>query len=227
MPNRAKQKLEAQLRQAQRPERTRRYIRYLTHPVPVALVAMTVLFLVRPGFQAEVTESTLDRQTEEVAVKVEAPVTRVKNPVQSVSEAIDQHVQALPIERPTPEHSDVERWFASKLPFNVNALRFRDHRVNLLGGRISRFRGTDRGTSQPAARLFYQVGGHKMSVLVVRDELNFGEQHTSPGAGGAHPVEILNMGQHRVATVRRDGLTYMLTSELGPEEMRAVIESAR
>ena len=225
MPNRAKQKLEAQLRQAQRPEQARRFIRYITHPVPVALVAMGVLFVVKPGFQADVTELSSDRQTEEVAIKVEAPVTRVKNSVQGVSEAIDQHVQALPIERPTPEHSDVERWFASKLPFNVNALRFRDHRVNLLGGRISRFRGTDRGASQPAARLFYQVGGHKMSVLVMKDEHSFRGQPSLPGT--SQPIEIVNMGRHRVATVRRDGLTYLLTSELGPDEMRTVIESAR
>ena len=145
-----------------------------------------------------------------------------ENSVQGVSEAIDR---VSPTDR-TPDTGtfDVERWFASKLPFNVNAL-FRDHRVNLLGGRISRFRGTDRGASQPAARLFYQVGGHKMSVLVVRDEHNFRGKPSVPGT--SQPIEIVNMGRHRVATVRRDGLTYLLTSELGPDEMRTVIESAR
>ncbi len=149
----------------------------------------------------------------------------MSSPVGGVSEAVDQHLQTLPIERPTPEHSDVENWFVGKVPFNVNALRFQDHRVNLLGGRISRFRPPGVNASQPAARLFYQVGGHKMSVLVLNDSEASLRGVRAPSS--SEGIQIHDAGRHRVATFRQNGLTYILTSELSPNEMRTVIESAR
>ena len=227
LPEDAKARLENHLRQARKPDYLRRVSRFLTHPIPVAVVATGLLFFFRPGLDTPHSNDTeVISQGEEMSVKVEAPLVRVSSTVPGVSEAVNQHLQAMPIERPTPEHADVERWFVGKLPFNVNALRFRDRRVNLLGGRISRFRTTEMRSSLPAARLFYQVGGHKMSVLVLNQSQ--GDQRgTSRRVDSGDALEIHDAGDYRVATLRHNGLTYMLTSDLASEAMRSVIESAR
>ena len=73
----------------------------------------------------------------------------------------------------------------------------------LLGGRISRIRPAGREVGTPAAQIVYQVSGHKMSVLVFRDE-----DSELTEAASEHTLVVavrVTDSSHRVAIIRRGG----------------------
>jgi anti-sigma factor RsiW len=126
MPDNARQRLEQKLRGVQRPQRAKAAAIAVAKPVTMVAAVGVIFLFVAPltGFSSSVAE-----------------------------DVVDQHCQTMPVEVPSPEASEVNRWFSDKLPFRMATPRFRDQRVTLLGGRLSRVRGhQDRG-SLPAAHL--------------------------------------------------------------------------
>jgi len=192
----ARGRLEKRLRAARRPIQARRAIRRFASPAS-AVVAVGAIFFLAPltGFKASV-----------------------------VDELVDQHCQKMPVEVPTPVVNEVDHWFSDKLPFEMAAPHFRDGRVSLLGGRLSRIRYGTNNVSAPAAHLIYSVGAHKMSVLVFdgRGIVNFEESDLDLGG---EPMRIHELRGHQVALYRRGNLTYAVTSSLPRGEMLALIDT--
>ncbi|MEE2787356.1 MAG: zf-HC2 domain-containing protein [Myxococcota bacterium] len=150
-----------------------------------------------------------------------APLTGFSSSV--VEDVVDQHVQTMPVEVPSPEATEVNRWFSDKLPFRMLTPQFKDQRVTLLGGRLSRVRATDQGGSLPAAHLLYRVGQHKMSVLVFDDRVKGRRQGPQNiNADDMNPI-MRDIRGHRVMIYRRDGLTYAITSTLPETDMKDVM----
>jgi anti-sigma factor RsiW len=128
----------------------------------------------------------------------------------------------MPVEVPTPAVDEVDLWFSDKLPFEMAAPQFRDGRVSLLGGRLSRIRHLSSNASAPAAHLIYSVGAHKMSVLVFdgRGLVTFDEPDMHLGG---EPMRIQELRGHQVALYRRGNLTYAVTSSLPRTDMLDLI----
>jgi anti-sigma factor RsiW len=191
----ARGRLESKLRTVRRPTQVGVTAKRLAKPVSaVALVAAAVVFII--------------------------PLTGFKSSV--VDEVVDQHCQVLPVELPTPEVREVDDWFADKLPFRVAAPRFRDQRVTLMGGRLSRIHRNGEQVGSTAAQIVYRVGEHKMSVLVFRAKEGVGSdlpEHVIDG----NRLRMLDSRGHRVALIRRGNLTYAVTSTLPKAEMLGLL----
>ncbi|MGC6417333.1 MAG: anti-sigma factor family protein [Bradymonadia bacterium] len=196
LPAEARQRIQSQLKTVQRPRRVREAAKRLAKPIPaVALAAAAALFII--------------------------PLTGFKSSV--VEEVVDQHCQSVAVELPSPESAEVDDWFADKLPFRVATPQFKDQRVMLLGGRISRIRPAGREVGTPAAQIVYQVSGHKMSVLVFRDEDSDLTGPTSEHTLGGNQFRMTDSKGHRVAIIRRGGLTYAVTSTLPKDDMLGLL----
>jgi anti-sigma factor RsiW len=197
MPQEARGRLEKKLRAARRPIRARRAVRRFASPASAVVAAGAIFLLVTPltGFKPSV-----------------------------VDEVLDQHCQQMPVEVPTPAAQELDRWFAGKLPFEMEAPDFRDGRVSLLGGRLSRIRHLASNASAPAAHLIYSVGSHKMSVLIFdgRGVVPFEEPDLH--VRGA-PMRVHEARGHQVALYSRGNLTYAVTSNLPRGQMLELIGS--
>lgn len=183
------------LRAAERPARMRRAARRVAAPLSTIAAMAAIVLFVTPlaGFKPTVAD-----------------------------DAVDQHCQRMPVEMPTPVEQEVEQWFDGKVPFAMSAPRFRDDRVVLLGGRLSRVgRPGDTTWSRPAAYLVYGVGTHKLSVLVFDGkDVEFEAPVTEVNGTSLH---VQDARGYRVAMFQRGNLAYAVTSDLPREQMLALI----
>ena len=193
MPETARHRIEQKLKTAKGPVDIGARVKSMAKPVSaLAAAAVLVVFVV--------------------------PLTGFSSSV--VEDVVDQHVQTMPVEVPSPEATEVNRWFSGKLPFRMLTPQFKDQRVTLLGGRLSRVRAASERGSLPAAHLLYQVGVHKMSVIVFDD----GVPSETGAELDAHRVRqgpiFKEVRGHRVMLYRQGGLTYAVTSTLPEAEMK-------
>lgn len=141
-----------------------------------------------------------------------------------VDEAVSQHLDDMPVEVPTPDSLELDRWFSDKLAFRIEAPRFRNQQAMLLGGRLSRVRGLQ--GIQRAAHLVYGVGAHKITVLVLSstaDDLSdAGQVQEIKG----HSVAMHDRSGLRVARYHHHGLSYVVTSDLPSDQVTALIATA-
>ena len=188
----ARERLETSLRRARRPQQIRNAIRKASKPLPALAVVGAIAMFVTPltGFGPSVME-----------------------------DVVDQHVQRAPVEVPTPMAKEASHWFADKLPFKMKTPTFKDRRVSLLGGRLSRIQRGPSKASIPAAHLIYSVGAHKLSVLVFDGEGISEMQPTQEIQNLGQPFEVHEVRDHRVAFYRRGGLTYAVTSKLPRKQL--------
>jgi anti-sigma factor RsiW len=194
LPGGARARIRTQLTLQARPARTRQWFK-LALPVPaLAAVASVFIFVSTSGFATPVLE-----------------------------EAVAQHRDDRPLEVPSPKAAEIDRWFADKVSFPVEAPRFHDDRAVLLGGRLSRVPSQEGQAPQRAAFLIYGVGAHKMTVLVFEDkdvQINrIGQQHVLKG----HTVALSDQGGYRVAVYRHRGVNYTITSDLPQADMLSLI----
>jgi len=195
MPSAMRDRLHDRLRSASRQVRMRRAAKRVAAPVSTAAAMAAALLFVTPltGFKPTV-----------------------------MADAVDQHCQKMPVEMPSPVDTEVEQWFQGKVPFEMSAPRFRDDRVMLLGGRLSRVGGPgDAVSSRPAAYLVYGVGKHKMTVLVFDNQgLDF-EAPVTDVKG--KQVYMHDARGYRVALFERGPLAYAVTSDLPQDRMLELI----
>lgn len=190
----ARDRICTRLRAAERPARIRRAARRVAGPLSTLAAMGAVLLVVTPltGFKPTV-----------------------------MAEAVDQHVQPLPVEMPSPIELEVERWFEGKLPFDMDAPRFAaDAQVMLLGGRLSQIRRPGEESRQ-AAYLVYGVGHHKLTVLVF-DGTGLDLDAPVTEVGGK-PVYLHDDRGVRVALIQRGPLAYAFTSDLPQSKMLELI----
>lgn len=196
MPQAARDRLNRTLRAAERPARIRRAARRVAAPLSTVAAVGAVLLLVTPltGFKPTVIE-----------------------------DAVALHQQEVPVELPTPIEREMEAWFDGKVPFELNAPRFKDARVTLLGGRLSRIGPVDDARGRQAAYLVYGVGKHKMTVMVFDGrglDLEVPDMHLK-----GTPLHFHDVDGYRVTLFQKGALAYAVTSDLPPAEMLNIIET--
>lgn len=142
-------------------------------------------------------------------------------------EAVLRHQEISPVEVPSAQADEIDAWFKDKVRFVVNAPRFQDPRVQLLGGRLTHVHtraGQDE--TRQAAYLVYGFGRHKLSVLVFDGtgvELpSGGETHQV----GEHAMNVQSQDAFNVATFRDAGRVFALTSDLPETDMLKLVASA-
>ena len=127
------------------------------------------------------------------------------------------HQRNVPVEVTGPNQASVENWFSGKVDFPLHMPRL-GRGATLLGGRMTTV------ANRPAALLFYDVDGTKLSVLVT-DEAS-GERGTPLRVGKQRSLYLDNTTTpFAVATERRDGLTYAYTSNLPSEDLVRLVTS--
>lgn len=127
------------------------------------------------------------------------------------------HQRNVPVEVTGPNQASVENWFSGKVDFPLHMPRL-GRGATLLGGRMTTV------ANRPAALLFYDVDGTKLSVLVTDEAA--GESGTPLRVGKQRALYLDNTTTpFAVATERRDGLTYAYTSNLPSEDLVRLVTS--
>lgn len=172
--------------------------------VPVAMAAGLALFFVAPRAWLSIGPSAGSRPTTEQASMLGGPLV--------LSDVVGRHVRSLPPEvSGTPER--VGNWFHGKVDFPVHPPVFREEAANLVGARISWVR------DQPAAHLFYDIGGRRVSVIVFAPGRRFPVDGI---AGLCFPKRKVWVGRSHginVALLERDRMAYALASDLSEPQV--------
>jgi anti-sigma factor RsiW len=128
--------------------------------------------------------------------------------VQLADASVDHHQKLvrglLPLDIKAASARDAEAWFKSKLDFNVSIPEVKDHRVTLLGGRISHLRELE------AAALGYRVDDKPVSLFIIPEE-----QYRRLGLSETPKFKVLSRRGYDVIVWRSHGAGYTLVSEIG------------
>lgn len=131
-------------------------------------------------------------------------------------EVVRRHASEHPVEVHGSE-GEVSSWFRGRLAFQARPVVFQSPRVELLGARISNVR------EQDAAAFYYDVEGHRVTVIVFEpppaareDGLRWGAEHTRVGDQEVYYRQVRG---YTVPVVERDGLTYAFTGDLDSQSM--------
>ncbi len=113
----------------------------------------------------------------------------------------------------------MSRWFQRKLEFPARAMEFARPDVQLVGARLSNVR------EQDAAAFYYQVHGHRVTVIVFEpppDTLRGARRVEVDG----HELFYRTVHGYTVPMVQVDGLTYAFTGDLDSQSMIQLAASA-
>lgn len=144
-----------------------------------------------------------------------SPAGRGNDPL--VVQSAAWHQRNVPVEVTGPNQASVENWFSGKVDFPLHLPRL-GRGATLLGGRMTTV------ANRPAALLFYDVDGTKLSVLVTDEAA--GETGIPLRVGKQRSLYLDNTTTpFAVATERRDGLTYAYTSNLPSEDLVRLVTS--
>ena len=144
-------------------------------------------------------------------------------------DVVRRHSSDHPAEVAGPPQQ-VVGWFRGKLDFPVRPVEFESESARLLGARLSNVRERD------AAAFYYEVGGHRVTVLVFEPPRRTALSGPMPDQPfvGAQRVQVhgrdLYYRQVRGYTVpvrQYDGLTYAFTGDLDRQSMIRLAASAR
>jgi anti-sigma factor RsiW len=132
---------------------------------------------------------------------------------QALAQLVDLHVATLassnPVDVVSSDRHTVKPWFQGKLPFTFNLPELENSQYKLVGGRLVYFE------HRPAAQLVCELRKHALSVFIVQGS-----------GGGADPASTSENG-FSVERWTRDGLQYIVVSDAGPADVRALGELFR
>jgi mycothiol system anti-sigma-R factor len=122
--------------------------------------------------------------------------------------SVEQHQKLarglLPLDIARVPPKDAERWFSSKLSFNVKLPELKSEHLNFLGGRISHLKDID------VAALEFQVDGKNVSLFVIP-----AEEYQRLGLSPEPKFKLINRHGYDVITWSSHGVAYALVSEIG------------
>lgn len=144
------------------------------------------------------------------ALPAVAGMASLNSPV--ITEAVDWHRRAVPIEVAGPDAAMVRDWFADKVNFAVT-VPDTGRAARLLGGRLSHV------GDQEAAYLLYEANGAKLSVMLFGDASSLPEAMRESGE-----TFVDNSGGYNVAVHVRDGVAYTFTSEMSEERLVQLVD---
>lgn len=119
-------------------------------------------------------------------------------------ELVDLHVTMLasanPVDVISTDRHTVKPWFEGRLPYSFPIPELANTPFRLLGGRVVYWR------QQPAAYLLLSKGAHRVSLFVLRTD---------------DAPHVADDG-FRTRTWRANGLVYVVVSDVGEEDLRAL-----
>ena len=131
-------------------------------------------------------------------------------------EIVRRHASEYPAEVRGDER-EVSRWFRGRLGFQARPVIFDGNEAQLVGARISNVRERD------AAAFYYDVDGHRVTVLVFEAPPEVHDAHMRWGAErarvGDEDVYYRQVHGYTVPVVEQNGLTYAFTGDLDSQSM--------
>lgn len=175
---------------------------------------------------------------------VAALVVFTKQPTKApvIQQALRAHSVELPMDVEAPDCAHVASWFRGKLGFTVHPPRL-DHvmQASVSSGLQGAAPSTHLGAEPPrcqggriinvkdhfGAYLSYKVGGdHRINVMVFEGDDESLETPRRRHLGGRDVYFDTAQGASTAAFRGRDGLNYVLTSDLDEEALSQVVEAA-
>lgn len=141
-------------------------------------------------------------------------------------EVVSGHTDQLPAEVQSSEPERVSGWFSGKLGFRVPPVRFRSQEVQLLGARVSNV------GSQRAARLYYSVGGKRLTALAfeatpgVRRMLEASDTLQRVHVG-QREISYHTIHGYTVPVVESGGVVYAFTGDMDQPSLLRLVASAQ
>jgi anti-sigma factor RsiW len=123
-----------------------------------------------------------------------------------LQDVMSLHAQALPSDVQAEAPQEVVRYFQGKTPFPVHPVQFEEPSMKFVGARYIRV------GARPAAALYYEYGGHRVTLLVFQaPEIVRNAQRTH--VGGRELYYYVVGG--KVVTIRQqDGVNYAFFGDL-------------
>lgn len=131
-----------------------------------------------------------------------------------LEDVVRLHSSALPADVPASQPRQVARYFQGKVTFPVHTAEFGRPYVRLTGARLANVR------ERRAAALYYDVRGHRMTLVVFQPPAS-----PFPGRGmlraemAGHRLAYEQVGGHVVPLRQVQGLTYAMTGDLSRRQL--------
>lgn len=138
--------------------------------------------------------------------------TRHATHQEAVAQLLDMHIATLaspnPVDVVSTDRHTVKPWFQGKLPFTFNLPELENSPYKLLGGKLVYVH------QSPAAQLLFELRKHELSVFITQDS----QQSAFSRMGKA---DVREKG-FTLESWNQDGLRYVIVSDAGPTEVRAL-----
>jgi anti-sigma factor RsiW len=131
---------------------------------------------------------------------------------EAVAQLLDMHIATLaspnPVDVVSTDRHTVKPWFQGKLPFTFNLPELEGTPYKLLGGKLVYFH------HDPAAQLLFELRKHEFSVFI-------SQENSQPPFSGLGASDVRQKG-FSVESWSQDGLRYVLVSDAGTSDVRAL-----
>ena len=136
-----------------------------------------------------------------------------------LQDVVNLHSQALPSDVKAEAPQEVVRYFQGKTPFPVRPAQFEEPSVKFVGARYIKV------GVHPAAALYYNHGGHRVTLLVFQSpEIMRNAQRTNVGG---REVYYHNVGGHVVTIRQHAGVNYAFYGDLDRPVLFQLAANAR
>lgn len=133
------------------------------------------------------------------------------------------HSTQLPSDVQNPRQDQVVSYFRDKVEFPVRPADFGTEHAQLMGARLSNV------GARRAAALYYEVGGHRMTVVVFsQPSMGFDEATLGHPMIRSHGRAFFHqrVGGYSVHMMQHEGVTYALTGDMDENRLQHLTEAA-
>lgn len=131
------------------------------------------------------------------------------------------HRDELPADVTADGPEGVSDFFRTRVQFPVRPAEFERNDVRLVGGRVSNVR------ERRAAALYYDVGGHRVTVVVSDQPAQELERGALKARFGGQELFYQRVNGYTVPVRRHAGLTYAFTGDLEQRQMLQLAATSR
>lgn len=149
------------------------------------------------------------------------PVTSPSGALPIFEDVVRRHAAGHPAEVRGTE-PEVSRWLHDRFEFQARPVAFEpSSHAHLVGARISNVR------EQEAAALYYDVDGHRVTVIVFEPPPSAAFSDQERVRFGGQELYFRQVRGYAVPMVQRDGLTYAFTGDLDSQSMIQLAATAQ
>ncbi|MBW1760957.1 MAG: zf-HC2 domain-containing protein [Deltaproteobacteria bacterium] len=136
-----------------------------------------------------------------------------------LQDVMNLHSQALPSDVQAEAPQEVVRYFKGKTPFPVKPAKFEEPSMKFIGARYIRV------GSRPAAALYYNLGGHRVTLLVFQSpEIVRNAQRTHVGG---REIYYHDVGGNVVTIRQQGGVNYAFFGDIDRRVLFRLAANAR